>query len=229
MAVGGMMKVRGKVDGADSGDSATIRVTKRTWPRLTLNVRELGHGELPAATEIRSDGDLAHAHVDTLSFSLAAAIADGPNAGWVFLDSMAAVPVTIHVSAHWGPGNVWYQLQHVGPWTDPLTGLVHPHCAQHQLPLLRTEARRHEGSLSWSQTSHVDVFHRWKNTNTPQDSLEAAVAYRPVGGSAIWSGGVYSQFVRGPMMTDANQRHVNAVPPGMVNLAVFPCKLRFFP
>ena len=231
LVVGGTVKVSGKVDGAQADKSLAVAVTGRGWPRLRVDVREQGHGDLPAPSAVTGPGDLAHTHVDVPATMPVREIASGPNQGWAYLDAAPAVPVTVHINDAWTAGSVWHNLQHHGPYTDPASGSLGHYCAKLELPAVLREARRHEGSLPWAQTSHADIFRRWANTHTPQDDLDAAVVYVPeFGGSTTttdWAQAIFDQYVRNPMMGDPEQGHVNSTPLGKVDPAVFPCALRF--
>jgi hypothetical protein len=234
MAVGGMMKVEGAVGGVATADSVAIRATGRTWSHLRLDVKEKGHGDLPAPAAIRRIGELAHTHVDEPSNVPAHLITEGPNKGWVVMDSIPEVPVTVHISDAWHPGNVWYNLQHWGVYHDPQTGAPFGHyCDKSELPAILRDARGHEGSIPWDGTSHVDIFQVWVNHHpTAQNDVEAAVAYEPDLSSrgmtvGDWFSSIWLQYVRRPLITDPDQRHTNDVPPGKVDVVLLPCALRF--
>jgi len=235
IVVGGMMKVEGKVNGSASADSVRIRVTPRSWPRIGLRVREDGHGDLPPPSQVDSFAKLAHTHLARTAPSLSAKeITDGPNAGWGYLNApLDSLDVVVHLNDAWMPGNVWYNLQHPGPWTDP-AGNVGQYCSQHQLPLVFKRSREHEGFLSSPLTSHVEVYRRWFRNNSPQDSLEAVVLYKPElpAGTSVrdWIlNASYPQYVETPANSDPDQRHTNANPPGLVDPAPWPCMVRLFP
>jgi hypothetical protein len=229
MVVSGTIRVSGKVDGIQAHNSLAITVVRRGWPRLRVEIEEKGHVDLPLIPD--SIGHLAHTHVEVPATMPVRQITSGPNQGWAYLDAVPTVPVTIHINDAWKPGSAWHNLQHHGPYTNPTNGATGHYCSKWELPHVLREARRHEGSIPSAQTSHADVFRRWVNTHAPQDSLDAAVVYVPDFGGSItpmdWAQAVFDEHVKGPMMRDPQQRHANAIPPGSVDPAAFPCALRF--
>jgi hypothetical protein len=232
MVVSGKIVVTGKVNGVQSTDSASLTVVPRSWPSLRLDVQEKGHGDLPAPSAVTAVGDLAHTHVDDPSGYAFHEIQDGgPNSGWAVLDSVPVVPVTVHINDAWQHGSVWYNLQHYGSYVDPVTGGIGHYCAKHELPGFMPDVRGHEGSIPWSYTSHVDVFRGWLKNHRPQDDMEAVVVYKPNLAGAMtladWFSIAFQQYVRTPMMSDPDQNHTTGSPPGRVDVAAFPCALRF--
>ena len=231
IVVSGKMVVTGKVNGVQVADSSLLRVEPRSWPTPRLDVQEKGHGDLPAPSAVTVVGDLAHTHVDDPSGLAFHTIQDGPNKGWAVLDSMPSVPITIHINDAWKPGSAWYELQHYGNYVDPVTGAHVHYCAKYELPGLLPDVRGHEGSIPWSLTSHVDVFRDWVRNHRPQDQMEAVVTYEPdLAGTmtlADWLLSEFQNYVRTPMMSDPDQNHTIASPPGRVDVPVFPCLFRY--
>jgi hypothetical protein len=126
---------------------------------------------------------------------------------------------------------VWYNLQHSGPTgqVDVYGNPTH-YCAKHELPQAFQAGLEHEGVLTGTIVSHVEVFRRWFNNNPAQDSVEKAVVYVPDvngGDPALWVVNADIARVENAAAADPNQKHTNDVPPGQVQLAVFPCRLRF--
>lgn len=232
MVVPGLLKVSGKVSGTPSMDSATITVTDRTWPALTMQARENGHGDLPPAASVSADSEMAHTHVDLPTSAPVREIHSGPNSGWAFIDSVRTVGVTTHLNDAWQPGSVWYQLQHYGFWQNDPNGNPLYYCTQAQIPTLLIAARKHEGAGLSMHNSHVDVFKRWVNNHTPQRDIERATVYIPslTGVFSIldWYRQLYAARILAPMMGDPNQHHTNVTSaPGLVPPAQFPCKPRY--
>jgi hypothetical protein len=231
MVVGGLMRVSGKVNGVASVDSARVAVRSRVWAHRPLNAQERGHGDLPAPNVVAADGEMAHTHVDQPSTVPAHEIQDGPNSGWVLVDSMPEVQVTTHLNDAWTPGSVWYALQQGGVYVDPVSGGVGHYCRPREIPSLFTLARKHEGAGLPQHHSHVDVFRNVWSSHPPENSIEAEVTYLPDFQGSLtvvdWFRGVWGQWVITPLMGDPNQNHTNDTPPGLVPPAVFPCKVRY--
>jgi hypothetical protein len=232
MVVSGMMKVTGKVNSVSTSDSVQVAVRARTWPKLHIDAQERGHGDLPLPAAVAADSDMAHTHVDFPNPAPVGEIRDGPNKGWAWVDSVPVIPVTTHLNDAWTQGSVWYQLQHKSFWQWDLNGLPLYYCGKNQIPGVFTLARRHEGAGLQQPNSHVDVFQQWINQHAAEKDVEAAVVYVPdlanVTALSDWFGGVWDQFVRGPLLSDPQQNHTNhKSAPGIVPPAAFPCKLRY--
>jgi hypothetical protein len=137
------------------------------------------------------------------------------------------VRAVVHISSGFNPGTPFYQLQHSG--IDPVTG--DPFCSKGQLSQLERAARQHEGLVSSSLTSHIEVHERWFRNNTPQDSLERVTAFQ----GSIPHGltfnelvdAAFERYVSTPAVSDPNQNHTTGTPPGLVAFPAVPCRPRF--
>jgi hypothetical protein len=230
MAVGGEMHVSAVVDGTSFSDTVKVIVTRRKWPRIDVRVRVGGQGRLPV--EVHRVSDLMQTRFDTIPVDSLPfeAITTGPNSGWTYLRSpVRTLPLVVDVNDAWKPGSAWYNLQHPGPTgqTDPNGNGTH-YCAHSELPEMYAAGLQHEG-VTAGLVSHIEIFKRYFKDNPEQDSLEAAVAYRedPTYDPAAVIASVDVAAVMTRAVADPKQRHTSDVPPGLVELAVFPCQPRF--
>jgi hypothetical protein len=235
MAVGGQMRVSATVNSTPQENTVAVTVRGRTWPRISVTVRQGGHGTLPPVTALTSVGQLMQTRFDSIAPSTLplTTIADGgPNAGWAYLSQpVRTLPLVVDVSDAWNHGSPWYNLQHTGPTGQiDMNGNPIHYCAKHELPQVYQAGLEHEGIRTGTIVSHVQVFRQWFRSNPVQDSVEKAVVFVPdLGGydpaRSIINGDIAR--VESAAIADPNQRHTDVIPPGQVQLALFPCQVRF--
>lgn len=229
IVVGGRIYVSARID-QDSvmRKDTTITLRPRQWQALSINVREEAGAHLPAPSQVAVPGDLADGHVEEPSTFPSKRIDSGPNAGWWYIPQpLPVVPVVIHLNyAAFQNGSAWFVLQKGGTYTDPSTGTTYPggYCTGADVPTLFRLTREHEGYLSSSLTSHVDAMRRYLRTRTPQDLMEAVVAWDAEVASMPFPQQIasyYRGYVKGPLLGASQHK-----PSGIVDLAPFPCYVR---
>lgn len=230
MVVGGEMQVTAQLDGDPQTRTERIIVGPRTWPRMTLIAADSGNGHLPQ--QPTSTDQLADTHPPIPSRSIEIrSIATGPNTGWAYLPTpIASVTVAVHINGGFQRGTPLYQKQRSG--VDPVTG--QPFCTKNQFTsAIQTAARQHEGLVSGPTPSHVAVYRRWFNNNTPQDSMEAVIGFLS-DFSADYPFGAFvdaefDEHVASAARHDPDQNHPNETPPGLVSYPTVPCRPRLYP
>jgi hypothetical protein len=222
------MRVSALLNGDSVSASRSIAVRPRSWNRLRIRVREESPNHLPPPAEVSAPGELADIHADSMGPLPVRTIETGPNTGWSYLHSeLPRVPITVHINepafAH---GSDWRKLQTGGAYTHP-DGTVVPdgYCTSAHVPAIRQLAREHEGSLSSPLTSHAEVFQRYLQNNPVHEVVEKRIVHRSELALTAeqWFYWVYVGDVAAPLENDPNQAHKNHSPPGLVDLAPFPC------
>ena len=228
MVVGGRIAVTARLNSAPVAADTVLTITPRTWPRITVVAADSGNGELPQYPRVMHD--LAHTHAPTSATPHnALVISTGPNSGWWYLASPTTqARAVVHISAGFKPGTPFYQLQKSG--ADPVTG--DPFCSKGQMSQIERAARQHEGLVSSSLISHIEVYERWFRNNTPQDSLERLTAFQgsiPLGLTfSDLVDAAFERYVSTPAISDPNQNHTTGNAPGLVAFPAAPCRPRFF-
>lgn len=234
MVIGGRMYAEGEVNGVAVRDSADVAVRARTWNNIRLNVRQDSYpaGHLPAPSLVTLPGHLGDSHADSVAPLHTKQIADGPNAGWWFLErEVRDFGFVVHINeAAFSSGSAWHSLQTGGNYTPPGGGPTVPNgrCNASQIPIIRQLTREHEGLASSPLTSHADAARRYLANTRPQVRFEAAIAYGP----DLSTGYSYYTHVHGLYIEIASSMegfaapHTIDSPPGIVNPAPFPCYLR---
>lgn len=236
MVISGTVKVTAVVSQGTSTDSAQIHVGRRKWSSLRLEVVNDGQGTLPPPEAVRFQWQLAQtrllARPDTEL--VVGTIDSGPNTGWAYVPTAVRIRAAVDVNTAWNRGSAWYNLQKTGP-TGQLDGAGNAthYCATWELAPALASALDHEGLTHGPIVSHIDVFKDWFKNHPDQDSIEAAIRYRP---DLLPSETAASSIANGEMarivdraFADPDQRHTNDIIPGRVQPAIWPCQMRFFP
>lgn len=228
LVIGGEMRVSALLNGDSVSASRAIAVLPRTWSRLRIRVQEENPNHLPPPAAVSFAGELADIHADSIGPLPVRTIDTGPNTGWSYLHSeLPRIPITVLINEPaFAPGSDWRKLQTGGTYTHP-NGTVVPngYCTSAHVPTIRQLAREHEGSLSSALTSHAEVFQRYLQNNPVHEVMEKRIVHRSELASTAeeWFYGSYVTDVAAPLENDPNQAHKNHSPPGLVDLAPFPC------